>query len=221
MGGQRTDRPKTRNGETSPFTCKEARPANGHPPPANFRGELASTFFVLCERSETARAQQEGKGEGRERRDRGRARATASARLGPSSEPQAPCSFPPPLSPSVPTLALASLWRRARAEANLYWLSHPPPWPCPRLATGNVATSEVSAADADVTALGSFLDWTGLLPDEFQRRSNLAFMVRRQRPGAVSSAFRSVWARFAVGSGLDMASEGGRRGRSDTLLAAA
>ena len=219
MGGQRTDRPKTRNGETSPFTCKEARPANGHPPPANFRGELASTFFVLCERSETARAQQEGKGEGRERRDRGRAsereRTPRPLERAPSAVQLSSASFP------VPTLALASLWRRARAEANLNWLSHPPPWPCPRLATGNVATSEVSAADADVTALGSFLEWTGSLPDGFQRRSNLAFMVRRLRPGAVSSAFRSVWARFAVGSGLDMASEGGRRGRSDTLLAAA
>lgn len=102
VGGQRTDRPKTRNGETSPFTCKEARPANGHPPPANFRGELASKprrslSFVrgqrLRARSKRGRAKaanEEIEGE----------RATASARLGPSSEPQAPCSFPPPLSPS-------------------------------------------------------------------------------------------------------------------------
>ena len=167
-----------------------------------------------------ARAQQEGKGEGRERRDRGRANASERTprplERAPSAVQLSSASFP------VPTLALASLWLRARAEANLNWLSHPPPWPCPRLATGNVATSKVSAARADdVTALGSFLEWTGSLPDGFQRRSNLVFMVRRLRPGAVSSAFRSVWARFAVGSGLDMASEGGRRGRSDTLLAAA
>ena len=109
MGGQPTDRPKTRNGETSPFTCKEARPANGHPP-ANFRGELASTFFVLCERSETARAQREGKSEGRKEiggSDRDHERTPRPLERAPSAVQLSSSSFP------VPTLALASLWRRA------------------------------------------------------------------------------------------------------------